>query len=208
MQEKKIVFILPAFAAKPDRPEYQQVGGFYEQKGFEPVFVELRWNKKKPLASQEAFQRQYFLTQADKKYIFGFSVGAQLGFHLAALDFTAAHGSRPEHLLLCSPSAYFKEDLDMFRAKRGRGLPDLWAEEINRFEWSKMVYQIQGSVSLVVGGEEQKEPFRSVAFARMQQTLTALRTQQKEMIVIPGVEHDLADPRYLATVERIIAKLG
>lgn len=105
---KKIAYIIPGYCESHLRQRgYDKIAKFFEERGIEPIHVEIDWEKNKPKRFSDytkQFLDLYRKPKGTKVYILGFSYGATIAF-------LTASETRPKTLILCSLSPYFEEDL-------------------------------------------------------------------------------------------------
>jgi hypothetical protein len=107
---ERIVFLLPGYGHSTEEYSYQNIGVFYREKGFEPIFVNINWTDKFEENMEQARNKiQNTLEEYETPgiHFFGHSWGAAIALNLSK-EFN------PKTQILCGLSQEFQEDLETF----------------------------------------------------------------------------------------------
>jgi alpha-beta hydrolase superfamily lysophospholipase len=188
---KRVAFIIPGYKFLPKHSEYQQIGSYFESINIKPIYIEVIWDRTAISESLKSFLKIYEATQADEKYILGFSFGAVIAF-------LASSQVKFKAQILCSLSPYFKEDLPKIKKWWARFLGKRRYADFYSLEVNKLVTTVTTPTFLMYGTEES-----TLVAERACETFQNLQTS-KELISIQGVKHDLSDIRYLTAIDAVI----
>lgn len=191
---KRVAFIIPGYKFSTSQSEYQQIGSYFESVHIEPIYIEVKWGRTVITESLKSFLKIYQNTQADEKYILGFSFGAIIAFLASSqVQFKAQ--------ILCSLSPYFKEDLPKIKKWWARFLGKRRYADFYALEANKLVTSVRTPTFLLYGSDESH-----LVAERAQETFNELQTSKK-IIPIQGVKHDVSNVRYLNTINSVIKTL-
>lgn len=191
---RKVAFIIPGFGYSPKREEYQSIGTLFQQKGIEPIYVEVDWKYSIISDNVADFVKLLKETKADYKYILGFSFGAVIAYLSATQE-------KVHTLILCSLSPYFSEDLTNIKDSWKKHTGKKRIEDFEKISNSKLAAKINSESYLLFGTKEGPE-----IETRAKNTYDSLKNK-KHLISIDGVKHKLEDERYLKQVKQIISQL-
>lgn len=196
----KKVFILRGFklgttAADIDYLDVKQAVG---AKGYEVVPFPVTWNNKTMSQYSNSFIDFYLSNKGTENIIVGVSYGA-----MAAL--VSASHTRPNLLILCSLSGYFKEDLEKY-SKDNRMIARMGKRRCADLETISAELMAQntataGIESMMLYGEKEKQ-LHPILYNRILQTAKIL--QPTKMIEVPNSGHNIHNPSYLAALSQSI----
>ena len=191
---KRVAFIIPGYKFSPSQSEYQQIGSYFESIHIKPIYIEVKWDRTVITENLKAFLEIYKDTQADEKYILGFSFGAVIAFLASSqVEFKAQ--------ILCSLSPYFKEDLPKIKKWWARFLGKRRFADFYALEANKLVTNVRTPTFLLYGSDESY-----LVAERAQETFNDLQTSKK-IIPVLGVKHDISDKHYLNAINSVINSL-
>lgn len=190
----KVVFIIPGYKHSPEKKEYQTIGKFFKAKNIDPVFVDVNWKYLTISQNVEEFLKLFNNTRADYKCVLGFSFGAIIACK-------AASSVNVNDLILCSLSPYFAEDLPKIKQWWKQGVGKRRVTDFNKLEASKLFPLIKARTFILYGTKEGE--FVTI---RVKDTYKRLKCK-KELVVVEGVKHDIADSNYLKAIEKVIENL-
>ena len=192
---KRIAYIIPGYGESHLRQRgYNKVAKFFEERGIEPIHVEIDWEKRNPKKFSDyvaQFLKVYKKPRGAEVYILGFSYGATTAF----LSVTKA---KPTVLILCSLSPYFEEDFS--------GLKPAWIKWFKKnftksdYSFDRLAAKIKTPTYLIVGD---KEP--DACLLRVKDAKKKLRDSY--LSIAKGAEHKIGQKAYLETVRKVISKL-
>ncbi|HEY9480801.1 MAG TPA: alpha/beta hydrolase [Candidatus Paceibacterota bacterium] len=189
---RKIVYIIPGYEVYKPASELENI---FKKEGFEPIFVPIRWDRKRPAQFKEFVQDFLKVYRTKPKgvciYVFGFSLGALVAF-------LAAGKIRPDGLILASLSSWFAEDLETL----DQSWSEWWQKNFSDkpFSFQKLVPRIKSKTVVLVGSTEDKDMINR---ARE----TAKRIPHTKLITVKGVGHKILHKDYLNAVKKAILYL-
>lgn len=192
---RKIVYILPGHKeSHRTHKSYTKVASLFEKNGFEVVHVDIQWDASFP-KQFAVFTKQFLLqfkkVRGAKVYVLGFSYGATIAFLTAKRTY-------PAHLILCSLSPYFSEDL--------KNLEPIWLKfwkrDFTKSDYSFKVFApgVVSRVDLIAGSEEHSSVLKRARDARK-------RLSNASLTIAKGAKHNIGQKEYLATIEKLIDRL-
>ncbi len=179
MRKKGTFFIIPGFRQKPTSKTYTEISQFLRKEGFTPVIISLEWTKNTLQENVELFIGQFNKSRSKKKYILGFSYGAMVAF-------IASSQISPEGLVLCSLSPYFKNDLKA-RSK---------TSEFSTFNSATIAKKTKAKKVLMLYGKNEARDL----VKRVSETFQDIKLQNKFLIPVENVEHELGNKEYLFSI--------
>ena len=194
---KKIAYIIPGFRESHLKQSgYKKIAGYLEEKGIEPIQIEIDWKYKTPARFKDflaQFLRQYKRPKKDTEvYLVGFSFGAVTAF-------LAEAKIKPKALILCSLSPYFKEDLEKMRPSWRRWFEKNMTE--STYSFSELASSISTETFLIVGDQEDIECTRRARDARK-------KIKTAKLFIAKGARHNVSQQGYLKAVERAVGALS
>ena len=105
---KKSVFIIPGFKEQVSDPQYQWMVTYYGEQGYIVHMSVITWKNRVMSDYVREFSNYYISRKTEENHIIGFSYGAVIAF-------ISANDLKPDSLALCSPSPYFKEDIQYLK---------------------------------------------------------------------------------------------
>lgn len=191
---KRVAFIIPGYKFSPSQSEYQQIGSYFESVKIQPIYIEVKWDRSTISNNLQSFLTIYQNTQADEKYVLGFSFGAVIAF-------LASSQVKFKAQILCSLSPYFKEDLPKIKKWWARFIGKKRYADFYSLEADKLVMTVKTPTFFLYGAEES-----SLVVERAQETFANLKILKK-LIPVEGVKHDISDIRYLNAIDNVIKNL-
>ncbi len=191
----KIAYIIPGYGGSclKDKAS-KKIAKMFEVRGIKPIFIEINWSEKKQIEFKQyvnQFLKQYKKEKGDPRYVLGFSLGATIAL-LGSLK------AKPDQLILCSLSPYFKED---FKRIPSDWL-DFWRKRYTKSEYvfSKLAPRIKSKTQLFVGDKEGNECLARAKEAKQ-------KIKGSKLAIIKGAKHKLGQKEYLAEVGKFIRNL-
>lgn len=191
---QKIAYIIPGYQDwNHGRKGYEKIAAFFKARGIKPIHVKIDWSPKERIFENFAIQflKQYRKPKQCKVYILGFSFGA-----VAALF--AAPKAKPDVLVLCSLSPYFKEDLKTLRPKWLKH----WRKRFKRSDYSfaALAPKINAKTYIIAGDREGDEVARRARGARRM-------IRNSSLTIAKGAKHRISQKEYLIGVKSVIDQL-
>ncbi len=180
MSKKGTFFIIPGYRQKPTNKTYLEISRFLKKEGFNPMVLEVEWKKYSLLESVDKFIQIYKKSKSQRKYILGFSYGAVIAF-------TASSQIAPEGLVLCSLSPYFKNDLKTQDKNVGEFI------QVDSKTTAKNTRAKK--VLMLYGKNEARDLVKKVS-----ETFQDIKLQNKFLIPVANVEHNLGHKEYLFSI--------
>jgi hypothetical protein len=191
-----LALIIPGMNQTCSDPGYDSIGTYYKSIGITPVYININWKvigveNLTSVAMQlhdmlkDSFPESHF-------YLFGFSFGAVISLKLSQLMST-------EHILLCSMSPMFTEDIihQIFPFRQILGMVTDYSENGLSYSASKkkcivFLYGSKDSFALNKAIIQNRKHFFSC----------------NETIIIPNAKHNISDGSYLKAIQRIVQRIG
>jgi len=189
------MYIIPGYGESHKKQSgYKDIAKMCTERGIKPIHVSIDWHAKgrkhfEKYISQ--FLRQYKKPKDAKIYVLGFSYGAMIAFLSEPI-------TRPDALILCSLSPYFKEDL--------KTLKPSWLTWWNAnfkdsdYSFNKLAPKIKTRTFLIAGDNEGPELARRVRLAKRM-------IRNSSRVTVKGAKHNVSRKKYLSAVGNIIEKL-
>ena len=190
---KKVVYIIPGYKHHNKQPAYRKIASFFRLRGIKPISIDIKWKYRTMIDYVGEFMGKYKeFDDNNEIYFLGFSLGAMISF-ISAVEL------KPNKIILCSLSPWFKENLP--------DIPKKWKRNFKRrvdvfkeLSFNEISNKINSKVILLVGDKE-----RPLAIKRAKDAHRRLRGSK--LIMIKGAEHDIGQKEYLKTLEKVISKL-
>jgi len=187
----KIIYIIPGFSHRLGL--YKKIIESFDKQGFRTVPIKISWKCRVMSDYVEEFLSQLIHTKKDKVYLFGFSLGAMIAL-------ISSVKIKPNGLILCSLSPYFREDLNKIRESWKNFMGKRRISDYKKFSFNKISKTCKSKVYLIYGTEESKELRLRVVDANK-------RVKNSQLVVVEGCKHDISDKRYIKAVQKVISKL-
>lgn len=190
----KIAYILPGYEEnRQSRKAYDVIADYFKDAGIKPIHVPIKWDLKKPGDFElynKQFLKKYRKGKGDKVYILGFSFGALIAF-LTETE------TKPDAVLFCSLSPYFKEDYKKIKPAWLRW----WKKNFNNeFVFNDLVKGVTTKAHFIAGDREDKSvQLRAQAAKRKLKNCT--------LNIAKGAAHNINNKAYLNEIKDIIDKL-
>lgn len=189
------------FGTSAADPDFEIVREAVRQCGYEVVPVPWTWNFKTMSEYTDKFVDFYIKNKGEYNIVIGHSFGAMVAL-------ASASRTRPDLLVLCSLSGYFKEDLPKYTKALLLKSPDLVIKRIGkrrRLDFEKlsaveMPEEVRrlGIKTALLYGEQEKTTF-PVLFDRVKQTASIIK--QAKLTEIPDADHSIRGATYLAALK-------
>lgn len=186
---KRIVFIIPGYGCSADETEFKLIGKMFIKKGIEPIYVNIPWKRTTISQNVEYFLENYAHVDAQEKYILGHSFGAVIAF-IASTKMVI------NLQILCSLSPYFAEDIPkkswklIIGKKRSNDLLNISSAEL--------VHKTTTKTFMIMGSKE--HPILQSCVHRIYDSLSI----EKQLLIVQGAKHDIANEKYLEAIKVII----
>lgn len=190
----KKAFIISGFNMNQNAedPKYSELRKAVRSKGYEPVPVPLYWNRKTVSEYTEQFVDFYEENKSSgENIVIGNSFGAMVAF-------LAAPKIKSDRTLVCSLSAYFKEDMPkqkqsyMIRRFGKRRTAD--CNLISANETAEQVNKLNLSIIFMRGELENWGRFIKLS-ERVEQSAKAVNNSK--VVIVPNCPHSFRDSAYV-----------
>lgn len=191
---RSVVFIIPGFKDSPNKSEYIKVGKLFKEKDIKTIFIAIPWNRTTISENVDYFLKEFNKVKADKKYVLGFSFGAVIAFISSTRELFDGQ-------ILCSLSPYFQEDLPTLKKS---WLDSIGIHRLNDFKHLNnkiLSKKVKTNTVLLYGTRESK-----VMEKRAKDTFNNL-SNNKGLISIEGVRHNIGDIKYQDEIQKVINSL-
>jgi hypothetical protein len=180
--------------------EYAGLRDMLASKGYEVVPVEILWNRTTMSEFVDKFVEFYERHKGAYNVVLGSSFGAMAAF-------ISAPRTKPDQLILCSLSPFFKEDLAKANAQQQRQvLRMVGKRRLANFKTLSaddiaMQVNATNTPALMLYGEEEKTAVPHLV-VRVKDTAAKLNTAS--LHEIPGAPHSMRHPAYTAGIAKVL----
>ncbi len=190
----KTVYIIPGFAEKAeDKKRYGKIIKFFEEKKFKVIPVKITWKRKVMTDYVEQFLCSFKKNPSEKIYLFGFSFGAVIAL-LSSLKI------KPEILILCFLSPFFKEDIPLTKKSWKKIIGKKRIADFKKYSFNEIAKKIEYKTFLIAGDKEGLEVDRRIKSAKK-------LIKNSELIISKNSKHNISQKEYIKTIEEVIMKL-
>lgn len=147
---KKAAFILGGFKLEinPDDQLYVDYSELFAELGYEPMVPNLDWRRKNHSTYLKEFTKYYEENKLENNLIIGNSFGA-------AIAYMGAPQLKPDNLLLCSLSPFFKEDIGNFSESRAIShFGNFRVKDFNSYSAHDIASKIESDTVFFFGSKE------------------------------------------------------
>jgi pimeloyl-ACP methyl ester carboxylesterase len=174
-------------------PKFDVLSKAIASKGYKVVPVPFFWNYTTVAQYVEKFIPFYAVHKSEHNVIIGNSYGAMVAF-------LAAPRLKPDKVLLCSLSPYFKEDQDKttlkYRLKRFGERREEAMKSISAKQTAQELNQTNTKIIMFYG--EQEKAIYPELIQRVKSTAKDL--DNAKLIEIAGAPHSFSDPEYIRAI--------
>lgn len=178
-------------------PKYSELRKVVRSNGYEVIPVPLHWNKKTISEYTDQFVDFYAKNKGgEENIVIGNSFGAMVAF-------LAAPRIKPDRTLVCSLSAYFKEDMPkqkqsyMLRRFGKRRTAD--CHVISADETARQINELGLLITFMRGELENWGRFIKLS-ERVEQSAKAVNNSK--LVIVPSCPHSFRDPAYAQGIGR------
>lgn len=192
---KKVVYVIPGYGGTCSKNRgYKKLANVFQQYGIEPIGIDINWGKKRKERLSDytrQFLKIYKKKRGVKTYVLGFSFGATIAF-------LSAQKSKPDCLILCSLSPYFKEDLQFLKPSWLKW----WKDNFEKSDYSvvETARKIKSKTFLVVEGKDNRECLRTARGVKN-------NLRGSSLFIAKGAGHNIGHENYLKIITKIASKL-
>lgn len=179
-------YMIPGWGESLRDRNYQAVLDIYKQAGYEPEFLEIKWNYKTIEDWVEEIKSKLSKQDIQGSLLSGFSFGAVTAFSVAATY------QNPKKLLLFSLSSYYKGD-----NPKPSWLKDIGKKRtasFNAINFEQLADNIKCPTDIFCGSEEGAEMLHRADEANK-------NIWGSRLYVVNGVGHDVANSKYVGTIK-------
>jgi pimeloyl-ACP methyl ester carboxylesterase len=177
--------------------EYAEFRAMLSRHGYAAVPVDIDWSRKTVSRFAADFISFYQSRRGEDDLVIGNSFGAMVALLTAGT-------LRPRKLMLCSMSAFFKEDLQK------HDNPTPYIRRFGQFRWNDFstlsehqatarIDTVQTQVTITYGELEQQ--WYPVLVDRAVATAHVLNT---DAICLAGAPHSMREPQYIASLDKVL----
>lgn len=187
------IFIIPGYRNYPNKAVYFRLKKDFEDKGYQVEIFWPSWKKNLTNIMQD-FIPFFDKNKGDKNLVFGFSYGAMISFRFSTLR-------KVDHLILCSLSPYFKED--MSRIPIHYKIFSLLRINDFRTQWifSKIITNFSTPTTLLYGLKEPRSvEQRALDFVKAKPELVSL-------VKVDESPHNIEHKNYYAQIVKAVSEM-
>jgi hypothetical protein len=189
-----IAYIIPGYQENyKSRRAYELIAREFKSAGIKPMQVSIKWDFKKPIDFEfynKQFLKQYKHSKSDKVYILGFSFGALMAF-------LTEFKTKPDAIILCSLSPYFKEN---YHNVKPRWLKWWKTNFTNELEFKNLAKKFSTKTYLLAGDREDDSVLKLLYQAKR-------KIKNSHSVVANGAAHNINNHAYLKAIKEIIGNL-
>ncbi|MFB6100259.1 MAG: hypothetical protein ABEK16_03205 [Candidatus Nanohalobium sp.] len=210
---EKVAYIAPGYPNSTEADNYQEVGSFFEDNGFEVEYIDPDWSTDMEENLEQFSQLVEEATQKygeHEKYFFGHSLGAMCLF-------TVSPEFEPKAKIMASMSPEFKEEHELnarWAIKAGRifnRISGLFSEPLSMdYDRPKLEdIDVTGDIYFMYAEREYYGFFGidSLGFGRETTEKRLEMFPEAEKIVVEGAKHQMTSDEYLGEIEDVIDEL-
>ena len=192
---KKIAYIIPGYGESSiHQRSYGKIAKYFESVDITTIQVSINWRKHTLERFDdyvEDFLKQYKKEKNTQVYVLGFSFGAMIAF-LTAIK------TKPDALILCSPSPYFEEDLKIMKPSWLKW----WRKNFTKSDYSftKLAEKIGTKTYLLVGEKEDEICIHRAKDAKK-------KIKNSMLTIIKSGQHKIGQKEYLEALRKVINKI-
>lgn len=189
--KNRLACIIPGFDELPQQTSYRNVKLLFQQQNIRALVTDVGW-KQRTLSS---YLKHFLAAHKSRPYcLLGFSLGAMIAVSAAAV-------LQPRHLILCSLSPFFQEDISSLTQDDQHTLGKRRIADLNNFSLRALARRINCTTHILAGSAESKVLIRRCEIAQHE-------IQDATFTKIPGAVHSLSDWRYQQALGRVIKKIA
>lgn len=188
----KVVYIIPGFKGSTDLDRFQRVIKYFELRHFKVVPITITWRNKVMSDYVDEFFSQLVHKKDDEVYLFGFSFGAMIAF-------IAATRIKTKVLILCSLSAYFKEDLKFVKKSWKSYVGKNRMRDCCNFSFQNLIKRINCKTILIVGNKEDE-----ILLKKSRDVHKKIKNSE---LFIVNARHDISQEKYMNKICAVIKDL-
>lgn len=197
----KTAFLLRGFTLNATTldADFQQVRDAVASKGYRIVPVPITWNRKTISQFVEQFVAVYEKEKSEHDTVIGGSLGAMAAF-------VAAPYFKPNELILCSLSPFFKEDIAAYDAAYVNSCRKWFGErrwrDCQNISADQVADQVKKTATktTMLYGELEKELYPQLV-SRVKATATRLSAR---LVEVPNCGHKMRTPEYIAGLRDVL----
>lgn len=190
---KKTVLFVPGFQENLHSRDYRKVLALFKSQGYAVKFIPINWQRTLPMDWLAELNKTYEKYESTQVVLAGFSFGALIAL-LAATE------RNPSELWLFSLSPYFAEDLSELKSSWLKHIGKRRTENFKGLKFKELVSRVKAPTLLFAGELEIKK--WPLVGKRMDEAVAQVKNGRG--LVVPGCEHDITDPKYLAAIKNNI----
>ncbi|HXY18153.1 MAG TPA: alpha/beta hydrolase [Candidatus Nitrosopolaris sp.] len=173
---------------------YRALLDTYKELGYQPEFVRIDWKYKTIDDWVEQVKSEIPKENVQSSLLSGFSWGSMI-----ALAVAAEH-TNPKKLLLFSLSPYFAEDLPHVKKPWFRWAGKNRISTFKNFYMNELADKIDCPTVIFIGSKEVSK----YSDMRRRTREAHKRIKGSRLVIIDGVKHDVADPKYVAAIKETL----
>lgn len=171
---------------------YKDVLDVYKAASLEPRFIKIEWKYKTIDDWIAQVKDQIPKRELQNSLLSGFSWGAMIALTIAA-EYT-----NPKTLFLFSLSPYFAEDLPTVKKPWMKWAGKKRVATFKNLQMNKLAAEIKCPTTIFIGSQE----ISKYSDMKLRTNEAHKRIKGSELVVIDGVKHDIADPRYVGAIKQ------
>lgn len=186
----KTVLFVPGHTENLKSRDYKSVIKAIENKGYKVRFVPINWRYTYVDKWVNELEKVYGGYKPEGTILAGFSYGAITAF-------MAASKRNPAELWLFSLSPYFAEDMSKIKDSWKKAIGRRKIDTLSKLLFANIAPKVHCRTLLFMGSKEAKDypPSKS----RVEEAKRLMKNSW--LIYIDGVDHDVADKRYIEAIE-------
>ncbi len=185
-------YLIPGAFDNLKSRDYQAVLDVYKKLGYDPEFIHIDWKYKTINDWVEQVEAKISKKDLRNSLLSGFSWGSMIALAVAA-EYT-----NPKKLLLFSVSPYFAEDLPHVKKPWFKWAGKHRIATFKNFYMNELAAKIDCPTIIFIGSKEVSK--YSDVKRRSREAHKRIKNSRK--VVIKGVGHNLADPKYVEAIRK------
>jgi predicted alpha/beta hydrolase family esterase len=184
-------YLIPGWGEDLNDRDYSSVLATYKKCGYAPQFVPINWKHRTIDDWTEEVKLKITKQDLQSSLLSGFSWGAMTALVLAA------EYQNPKRLLLFSLSPYFAEDLPSLKKWWLDAAGKRRVANFKKLPMASLAAKINCPTIIFAGLKEGKQIEKRAREAN-------LKIKKSKLIMLDGVKHDVADPRYIEAIRKAL----
>jgi esterase/lipase len=190
----KVLFVVTGFLQEEDHADFKWMRRYYSNTGYVVKMFAPTWKHRVMTDYVEEFSEFYIHNKGGHNAVLGFSFGAMIASISAAT-------LRPNVLVLCSLSPYFKEDLRHLTPYMKRTIGVRRYKDFVRYSSKKLAAKLRVDSTTVLYGTTEAKRYPQLK-KRCVDVHKAV--SHSTLIEVPDAPHKISHPEYVRAIKSVL----